>query len=111
MKVLDFSKSSAGYKIRIWLDETKFDPQGNPYEEWVWSGTWGLDAPLNTVEDIDEDGEPKLDGNGKPLYKQVAAMTQEQYQKSIYDEAIRQAQEVLDSTAVKNEQVSLPQES
>lgn len=101
MKLLEYSKNSTGYKIVIWLDETKHDLQGRPYEEWCWSGTWGLDVPTNEVSD-------GKDKDGKPKTKQVPAMKQPEYEKSLLEEAKRQAQEMLSGLTNSNQQVVAP---
>ena len=101
MKLLEHSKSDTGYKIRIWLDETKFDLQGKPYEEWVADYSWGLQPPMNDVEDgANEDGSIKL--------KQVPAMSQQDYEKSQVEEATRHAQEVLAKLSANSTQVTQP---
>lgn len=101
MKLLEHSKSETGYRIRIWLDETKFDLQGLPYDEWVTDYSWGLQPPMNDVEDgMNEDGTTK--------FKQVPAMTQEEYEKTQLEEATRHAQEVLAKLSASSTQVTQP---
>lgn len=103
MKLLEHSKNETSYKIRIWLDETKFDPQGNPYPEWVLERTWGLSVPMNEIAD----GE---DEQGNPKTKQEPAMTQKDYEAAQLNEAIAQAKEALASLANNSQQVTAPKE-
>lgn len=101
MKLLEHTKNSTGYKVRIWLDETKHDLQGNPYEEWVLERTWGLQVPQNEVEN------GKVE-KGEPKFKLVDAMTQKEYETSQLKEAIGQARELLAQLSSDGQQVTKP---
>ena len=104
MRLLEHTKGEAGYKIRIWLDETKFDLSGQPYGEWVMEFSWGLDVPLKQVEDGTDD-------EGNPTYKEVPAMTQAEYEKSQFNEAVRQAKERLSAILGENQtQITSPKQ-
>lgn len=104
MKLLEHIKTAIEYKIRIWLDESKFDLQGNPYPEWVFEQTWGLEPPLNIVED-------GKDAGGKPKTKKVPAMTQQEYEKSQLEESTRQAEALFAKImGGSNETVTAPKD-
>lgn len=40
----------SGYYLKVWVDNTQFDTEGNPHPDYVKSWQWGLWPPGNMTE-------------------------------------------------------------